>query len=34
MTFMIVVWILFCVATLALDVWMLWPVIENLMKRP
>jgi hypothetical protein len=30
---MLVIWIIFCVAILALDVWMLWPVIENLMKR-
>jgi hypothetical protein len=34
MTFMVVVWIIFCVAIVALDVWMLWPVIENLIKRP
>jgi hypothetical protein len=28
-SFMIVVWIMFCISVLALDVWMLWPVIEN-----
>ncbi len=28
-SFMIVVWIMFCISALALDVWMLWPVIEN-----
>jgi hypothetical protein len=34
MTFLLIVWILGCSAIMALDVWMLWPVIENLIKRP